>query len=58
LDHRSASPTAYGCSDDQEHNLIVQALNEAFIEQGRDHPVEYHHLYKRPDGAPWIARTR
>jgi hypothetical protein len=27
--------------DDFQHNLIAQALNEYFIEQGQDHPVGY-----------------
>lgn len=27
--------------DDYQHNLIAQALNEHFIEQGEDHPVAY-----------------
>jgi hypothetical protein len=26
---------------DREHNLIVQALNEHFVDQGGDHPVAY-----------------
>lgn len=28
-------------ADDYQHNLIAQALNEHFIEQGEDHPVAY-----------------
>lgn len=32
------------CGDDHEHNLIAQAINEAFLEAGQDHPVAYHHL--------------
>ena len=27
--------------DDYQHNLIAQALNEHFLEQGQDHPVAY-----------------
>jgi hypothetical protein len=27
--------------DDHQHNLIAQAINEYFIEQGQDHPVAY-----------------
>ena len=27
--------------DDYHHNLIAQAINEYFLEQGQDHPVGY-----------------
>jgi hypothetical protein len=27
--------------DSYQHNLIAQALNEYFMEQGQDHPVAY-----------------
>ncbi len=27
--------------DPHQHNLIAQAINERFIEQGGDHPVSY-----------------
>lgn len=36
------------CPDDREHNLIAQAINEAFLERGQDHPVAYRHLYAPP----------
>jgi hypothetical protein len=29
------------CPNDHEHNLLAQAINEAFLEQGGDHPVAY-----------------
>jgi hypothetical protein len=29
------------CPDSYEHNLIAQAINEHFIDQGEDHPVSY-----------------
>ena len=28
--------------NDYQHNLIAQAINEYFLEQGQDHPVAYH----------------
>jgi hypothetical protein len=31
------------CADDHEHNLIAQAINEAFLDRGDDHPVGYRH---------------
>lgn len=34
------------CPDDHEHNVIAQALNEAFLDQHQDHPVGYRHLYR------------
>lgn len=37
------------CPDDHDHNVIAQVLNDIFIEQGRDHPVTYRHLYTRDD---------
>ncbi len=37
------------CPDDHEHNVIAQALNDAYIEQDRDHPVAYRHLHELPD---------
>jgi hypothetical protein len=27
--------------DAHEHNLIAQALNETFLDEGQDHPVRY-----------------
>lgn len=27
--------------DPHQHNVIAQALNECFMERGKDHPVEY-----------------
>jgi hypothetical protein len=36
------------CSDDHEHNLIAQAINEVFLERGENHPVGYRHLYRPP----------
>jgi hypothetical protein len=33
------------CPDEHEHNVIAQALNDTFLEQGHDHPVGYRHLY-------------
>ncbi|HEX4729566.1 MAG TPA: hypothetical protein VH298_17280 [Jatrophihabitans sp.] len=37
------------CPDDHEHNIIAQALNDRYLEQGRDHPVGYRHLHRHPD---------
>lgn len=37
-----------GCPNQHEHNVIAQAINEAFTDQGRDHPVAYRHLYRPP----------
>ncbi|QGK68301.1 hypothetical protein GIY23_00840 [Allosaccharopolyspora coralli] len=37
------------CLDNHEHNIIAQALNETYLEQGRDHPVAYGHLHRPPD---------
>ena len=31
-------------TDDAEHNVIAQALNDYFVEQGKDHPVAYRNL--------------
>lgn len=28
-------------ADDYQHNLIAQAINEYFLDQGQDHPVAY-----------------
>ncbi|HYY18723.1 MAG TPA: hypothetical protein VE864_07760 [Streptosporangiaceae bacterium] len=28
--------------DAYQHNLIAQAINESFIDNGQDHPVSYH----------------
>jgi hypothetical protein len=28
-------------ADDFQHNLIAQAINEYFLDQGQDHPVAY-----------------
>jgi hypothetical protein len=30
--------------DSHQHNIIAQAINEHFIEQGEDHPVSYQDL--------------
>lgn len=35
----------HDCPDPREHNLIAQALNDAFVEAGHDHPVGYRDLY-------------
>lgn len=40
------------CPDDHEHNLIAQALNEIYLQRGRDHPVAYRHLFGRGDVSP------
>jgi hypothetical protein len=41
------------CPNDHDHNVIAQALNDTYIEQGHDHPVAYRHLYQRnPDDNP------
>ncbi len=29
------------CPDSHQHNMIAQAINEAFIELGEEHPVSY-----------------
>ena len=34
------------CSDDHEHNVIAQALNDVFVERGQNHPVAYRHLHQ------------
>lgn len=31
------------CPHPREHNIIAQALNDAFVELGQDHPVGYRH---------------
>lgn len=36
------------CPDQHEHNIIAQALNDAFLDEGHDHPVAYRHLYQHP----------
>jgi hypothetical protein len=38
------------CPDRHEHNIIAQALNDSFVDQGQDHPVAYSHLYQH-DGS-------
>ncbi len=35
---------AVSCPDGEEHKVIAQCLNDAFVERGHDHPVAYHHL--------------
>jgi hypothetical protein len=35
------------CTDDHEHDLIAQAINETFLEKGEDHPVAYRHITPR-----------
>ncbi|QFZ20759.1 GAF and ANTAR domain-containing protein [Saccharothrix syringae] len=37
------------CPDRHDHNIIAQALNEAFLDQGHDHPVAYRHLYQHDE---------
>jgi hypothetical protein len=32
-----------GCTDAHEHNVIAQAINEAFLDRGQNHPVGYQH---------------
>lgn len=34
--------------DDYQHNMIAQAVNEHFIEQGQDHPVGYRNIDALP----------
>ena len=29
------------CPDSHQHNMIAQAINEHFTDQGEDHPVSY-----------------
>ncbi|MFI5845007.1 hypothetical protein ACIA8K_35430 [Catenuloplanes sp. NPDC051500] len=36
------------CPDRHDHNIIAQALNDAFVDEGHDHAVAYHDLYRRP----------
>ena len=36
------------CPDDHEHNVLAQALNDAYLEAGHDHPVAYRHLHPPP----------
>lgn len=36
------------CPDDHDHNVIAQALNEVYVDQGRDHPVAYRHHHRPP----------
>lgn len=31
--------------DPHQHNVIAQALNECFIDQGNDHPVHYRQIH-------------
>ena len=38
------------CPDSDEHKVIAQSLNDAFVERGHDHPVSYHHLHHSRDG--------
>jgi hypothetical protein len=35
------------CPDDHDHNVIAQALNDAYLENGHDHPIAYRHLYRQ-----------
>jgi hypothetical protein len=37
----SAHVSGCECGDDEEHNLIAQAINEVFLDRGEDHPVAY-----------------
>ncbi|HEY0716139.1 MAG TPA: hypothetical protein VGD68_00875 [Streptosporangiaceae bacterium] len=32
------------CPGSYQHNMIAQALNEHFTEQGKDHPVGYQNI--------------
>jgi hypothetical protein len=36
--------TGDSCQDDAEHNVIAQAINEAFMDRGENHPVAYRRL--------------
>jgi hypothetical protein len=36
------------CPDPHDHNVIAQALNDAYLDRGHDHPVAYRHLYQQP----------
>lgn len=42
--------TSGSCDDAAEHNVIAQAINEAFLERGENHPVAYQHLPSPPVG--------
>ena len=45
IDHVRAAD----CPDSDEHRVIAQSLNDAFVERGHDHPVAYHHLHQPRD---------
>ena len=46
IDHVRAAD----CPDSDEHRVIAQSLNDAFVERGHDHPVAYHHLHPSREG--------
>jgi anti-anti-sigma factor len=43
------------CPDEHDHNVIAQALNEAFLEQGQDPAVAYRNLFRLDDRASTAA---
>ena len=40
------------CPDDHDHNVIAQALNDAYVDLGYDHPVAYRRLYRHASSSP------
>jgi hypothetical protein len=44
IQHLRIHVRATDCPDRNEHKIIAQSLNDAFVERGHDHPVAYHHL--------------
>lgn len=49
IEHLRRHIESRDCPNDHEHNVIAQALNDSYLEQGRDHPVAYRHLYQHID---------
>ncbi|MBE7195879.1 MAG: hypothetical protein INR66_25800 [Gordonia polyisoprenivorans] len=37
------------CPDENEYKIIAQALNDAFLDLGGDHPVAYNHVAAEPE---------
>ncbi|MBV9594924.1 MAG: hypothetical protein JO147_14140 [Actinobacteria bacterium] len=37
--------------DDNQHNVIAQALNDVFVDRGQNHPVAYRNLYRLDERA-------
>lgn len=50
IGHLTDHVQAVDCPDTDEHKVIAQSLNDAFVERGHDHPVAYHHLHRARDG--------